>query len=117
MNKLKIVAHISTAILRNTLVKANDTIPLEAKAGVIYEFPCKGCNSKYVGETGKTLKTRMKQHKAAVRNRYMFYLTTVHSLGTGHQFAFDEAHIIGKAQTKAGRLLIEAIYSDDNSIN
>ncbi len=40
-----------------------------AKAGVIYQFPCKGCNAKYVRETSKTLKTRMKQHKAAVRNR------------------------------------------------
>ncbi len=77
-----------------TLVKAKDTIPLEAKAAVIYQFPCKGCNAKYVGETGKTLKTRMKQHKAVVRNRYMSYLTTMHSLDTGHQFAFDEAQII-----------------------
>ncbi len=91
--------------------------PLEAMAGVIYQFPCKGCNAKYVGETGKTLKTRMKQHKAAISKRYMSYLTTVHSLDTGHQFAFDEAQIIGQAQTKAGRLFVEAIYSDENSIN
>ncbi len=63
------VTHKPMAALRNTLVKAKDTIPLEAKAGVIYQFPCKGCNAKYVGETGKTLKTRMKQHKAAIRNR------------------------------------------------
>ncbi len=59
----------------------------------------------------------MKQHKAVVRNRYMSYLTTVHSLDTGHQFAFDEAQLIGQAQTKAGRLFIEATYSVDNSIN
>ncbi len=90
------------ATLRTALVKTKDTIPLEAKAGVIYQFPCKECNSKYVGETGKTPKTRMKQHKAAVRNRYTSYLATVHSLDRGHQFAFDEAQIIGPAQTKAG---------------
>ncbi len=57
----------------------------------------------------------MKQHKAAIRNRYMSYLTTVHSWDTGHQFAFDEAQIIGQAQTKAGRLFMEAIYSEENS--
>ncbi len=105
------------ATRRTTLVKAKNTIPLEAKAVVIYQFPCKGYNAKYVGETGKTLETRMKQHKAAIRNRYMSYITTVHSLDTGHQFAFDEAQIIGQAQTKAGRLFMEAIYSDENSIN
>ncbi len=43
------VAHKPMATLRTTLVK--DTIRLEAKAGVIYEFPCKGCNAKHVGET------------------------------------------------------------------
>ncbi len=73
---------------------------MEAKAVVIYQFPCKGCNTKYVGETGKTLKTRMKQHKAAIRNRYMSYLTTVHSLDTDHQFAFNEAQIIGQNQSR-----------------
>ncbi len=57
----------------------------------------------------------MKQHKAAVRNRYMSYLTTVHSLDTGHQFAFDEAQIIGQAQSKAGRLFMDSIYTDEKS--
>ncbi len=59
----------------------------------------------------------MKQHKAVTRNHNMSYLTTVHSLGACHQFAFDEAQIVGQAQNMAGRLFIEAIYSDDNSIN
>ncbi len=59
----------------------------------------------------------MKQHKAVIRNRYMSYLTTVHSLDKGHKFAFDEAQIIRQAQSKTGRLFIEAIYSDENSIN
>ncbi len=31
--------------------------------------------------------------------------------------ANDEAQIIGQAQTKAGRLFMEAIYSDENSIS
>ncbi len=59
----------------------------------------------------------MTQHKAAVRNRYMSYLTAVHGLDTGHQFAFNEAQIIGHAHSKTGRLFIEAIHSDKNSIS
>ncbi len=87
------VAHKLTATLRTTLVKAKDTIPLETKAGLIYQFPCKGCNAKYVEETGKTLKTT-EGHKPAVRNRYMSYLTAVHSLDT------DEVQIIGPNQSR-----------------
>ncbi len=59
----------------------------------------------------------MKQHKAAVHNRYMSYLTTMHSFDTGHQFAFDEEQLIGQAQTKVGRLFMEAIHPDENSIS
>ncbi len=33
--------------------------------GVIYQFPCKGCNFKHFLETGKALKTRVTQYKAA----------------------------------------------------
>ncbi len=47
--------------------------PLEAKVGVIYQLLCNECTHKYVGETGKPLKARMKQHKAAARNCYMSY--------------------------------------------
>ncbi len=64
---------------------------MDAKVGVVYQSPCKGCNYKH----GKTLKIRMAQHKKAVRIRYMSYLTTVQSFDTGHHFAFDEVQIIG----------------------
>ncbi len=37
-------------------------------------------------------------------------IMTFKLLGTRHQFAFDEAQIIGQTQTKAGRLFIEAIF-------
>ncbi len=50
------VEHKPTVTVRTILVKAKDTIPLDAKVGVIYQVPCKGCNAKYGGETGKTLK-------------------------------------------------------------
>ncbi len=39
----------------------------------------------------------MRQHTVAVRNRYKSFLTAVHRLYTGHQFAIDEAQIIGQA--------------------
>ncbi len=39
----------------------------------------------------------MPQPKAVVRN-----LTALHGLGTDHQFAFYEAHIIGQAHSETG---------------
>ncbi len=91
-------------------------VPEAAKTWVIYHFPSKACNSKHFGETGiTTLKTRIAQHKAAVHNCHMSHFTTLHCLATGYQFAFDEVRIIARAQSKAGRLFIETIHSNENS--
>ena len=37
------------------------------KSGCIYEIPCKTCDEKYYGQTGKDLTLRIKQHKYSVR--------------------------------------------------
>ncbi len=73
-------------------------------------------NSKYGGETGKTLKALDGTIRSGGTQPLHVYLITVNSLDTGNLFAFDEAQIIGKAQTKAGRLLMIAFYSMNTQV-
>ena len=42
----------------------------KSDSNVIYKIPCFDCNSIYVGQTSKTLDTRIKQHKNYVKNAY-----------------------------------------------
>lgn len=35
--------------------------------GCVYKIPCKPCNKSYVGQTGKKLNIRIKQHNCSVR--------------------------------------------------
>ena len=37
------------------------------KNGCIYEIPCNQCNRRYIGQSGKDLATRLKQHQYNVR--------------------------------------------------
>jgi predicted GIY-YIG superfamily endonuclease len=37
------------------------------KTDVIYKIPCE-CGKSYIGETGRTLETRLKEHKRNVSN-------------------------------------------------
>ena len=48
--------------LRSILVHPKDKTPDPKKCGVIYQIQCPQCPEQYVGETGRTLETRMKEH-------------------------------------------------------
>ena len=52
--------------LGRILTKVKDPTPPEERAGVIYKIRCI-CGDFYVGETKRTLATRLKEHKAACR--------------------------------------------------
>ena len=53
--------------IRQMLVRVKNGIPEDRRKGVIYEIPCKDCEKLYIGETGRTLKKRVSEHKQAVR--------------------------------------------------
>ena len=52
--------------LRSLLVHPKYKIPQEKQNGVIYKIPCSGCESVYIGKTGRALETRIKEHKEDV---------------------------------------------------
>ena len=38
------------------------------KSGVVYSIPCHNCNDKYIGETSRSLGTRMIEHRRDIDN-------------------------------------------------
>ena len=60
------VSFSSRVTLRSSLTKHKDPIPPWDKTGVIYSVPC-CCGRPYIGETGRSLKTCLFEHKRAVR--------------------------------------------------
>ena len=69
MKDLKIRTVFKTTLtLRRCLTKVKTPAdPINTK-GVVYKIPCE-CGRVYVGETGRTLKQRITEHKRAVKNR------------------------------------------------
>ena len=49
--------------MKQMLFRPKDPIPKEKKTGVIYKIPCQDCNTNYIGETGRALSTRIKEHQ------------------------------------------------------
>ena len=106
--------------LRHMLVKPKDPIGSWMKPGVIYRIPCASCSSSYIGETGRTLLCRVKEHKAAVRNRDTDSSALAeHWMETGHSFAWEDARVVEPCRAWYQRRSLEAwhIRSHPSMIN
>ena len=54
------------SMLRQQLTKVKDTDPTLKKSSVVYKIPC-SCGLAYIGETKRSLETRLKEHQAATK--------------------------------------------------
>ena len=75
--------------IRQMLVRVKNGIPEDRRKGVIYEIPCKDCEKLYIGETGRTLKKRVSEHKQAVRKFNM-------NNGVAAMYIMNTIRLIGK---------------------
>ena len=49
--------------IRSILTNVKPKVPSHNKKGVIYCIPCQDCDKVYIGETGRTLQVRQKEHE------------------------------------------------------
>ena len=54
-------------MLSSVFRKPKDRIVESEKSGLVYEIPCRDCDAVYIGETGRSLKTRKREHFDAVK--------------------------------------------------
>jgi hypothetical protein len=64
-NYIRIVFN-SKETLRSKLVNFKPKKKLKSAKEIIYEIPCE-CGKSYIGETGRKLETRLKEHTASLR--------------------------------------------------
>ena len=81
--------------LKNILTYVKDPVPPEEKTGVVYKVPCSDCQATYVGQTGRTLLHRIKEHKRALTTASpMNSALAEHAMDTGHEIKWLDATII-----------------------
>lgn len=96
--------------LRNVLSRPKDPVEKKHQTGVVYSIPCLDCDVKYVGETKRSLKTREKEHMAALRLHHpQKSALAEHALNTGHSIDWTNISIIHKETRWHQRKWLEAI--------
>ena len=63
---------------------------------VVCKINCKDCESLYVGQTKRQLKTRVSEHKADIRKASSPSIISLHRIGKNHEFDWENVEILDK---------------------
>ena len=97
--------------LRSVLSHPKDHTPLLSQSGVVYRVGCLGCDACYIGQTGRTLSQRLKEHQRAVENRdCQSNALAEHSSRTGHRIDWDGVTVLGRHSDQRQRCLLESWF-------
>ena len=100
----------SDTTLRNHLVRPKDPVPPGRRDGVVYRIPCGECDAVYIGETGRPVQRRMKEHERDVRlARCQTSAVAEHANATGHGPSWNDVKCIHRDPHWHTRRVKEAI--------
>ena len=94
--------------LKRELMQVKNRTPEQKQTGVVYEIPCKDCPEVYVGETKRTLKVRLSEHRQAVKRGDPKNGITVHVHKTNHCINWEGATVQRRAEGFWLRRTVEA---------
>ena len=94
--------------LKTVLPSLKPQVEKELRSGVIYEIKCAVCNAAYVGQTGRHLITRLKEHQmpSAPVSQHMRKCKTAVSVEATTILA-------STSRSEAYRLTLEALYIEE----
>ena len=94
--------------------------PFQQKAGVIYRIPCSGCPRVHVGQTGRTLAQRLKEHERALVSGHLGQsVVAEHAAQEAHDIDWEGATVMDVQQQCHHSCLPESWYirSELNTMN
>ena len=101
--------------IRNIVIKNSP----ESNTNIgVYNVPCKDCNLIYVGQSGKLLSERLKQHKYNIRTANESSALFKHQQNQCHLMNWNNSKVVFKCNDTIVRLIVEgAIIKLTNNMN
>ena len=81
-------------------------------AAGVYKIPCKDCDQVYIGETGRDLDTRIKEHKYACKIGNSNNALFVHSFDNNHSIDWKSSQMLYKCSNFKKRRIVESVCID-----
>nr|XP_054766797.1 uncharacterized protein LOC129273954 [Lytechinus pictus] len=96
--------------IRSQLIRPKDRPIPDRRDGVVYKIPCSTCDKVYIGETGRPVGERMKEHRRDVRlRRTDSSAVAEHAWDSDHPPNWDEVSCIASDKHWYTRRIKEAI--------
>ena len=93
---------------------------MDERKGVVYSIPCTVCPKVYIGQTGRSLKHRLKEHQRALRNGDVSTSALAeHALVAGHDIDVSKTEAVDSNPYTATRCMLESwhIQHNENKLN
>ena len=87
---------------------------------MVYSIPYKACPAMHIGQTGRPLETRVKEHKTAVRNGEVSSSALAeHAWNESHQIDWDDVSVLAAENNLQRRLTLESwhIHQHSTTVN
>ncbi|KMQ89133.1 hypothetical protein RF55_11264 [Lasius niger] len=113
------ISYTGTNKLNKFIKVHKDSLPKNAHNNVVYKISCGDCDASYVGQTKRSLKTRIGEHRNHItRNTIQRSVITDHRL-LDHEFLWDDVEILDEEPFLSKRLVSEMIFikRQVNSLN
>ena len=100
------IAYKYTSTIKSTLVRNKNFV--DCTAGV-YKIDCKDCDLAYIGETGRNLETRVKEHRYAFQTCNLNNAMFKHASENNHSINWDNCQLLYKCNNFKKRRIIESV--------
>ena len=74
-------------------------------------IPCQDCDNVQIGETSKTIKSRITEHKNAIKREDTRSIPATHAMNNDHRFDWTKTTILDRAETGQACEFKEAWHS------
>ncbi|XP_029674258.1 uncharacterized protein LOC115242254 [Formica exsecta] len=114
-----ILSYTALNKLHSTIKVHKDPLQRQSRMNIVYKISCKDCDASYVGQTGRSLKTRINEHRNHItRNTSQLSVITDHRL-MNHEFDWENVEILDEESILNKRLISEMLFirHQKNSLN
>ncbi|XP_067216923.1 reticulocyte-binding protein homolog 1 isoform X1 [Linepithema humile] len=96
----------------NTYIKTGkDKLEHKKQNDIVYQINCNQCEATYIGQTGRQLQIRIKEHRKDINKKTgTLSVISEHKIKYNHEFEWDNVKILDKEPTYRKRLISEMIH-------